>query len=172
MSPNDQQTRETVLVRRLTPDDVEAIIALDAGITGQRREEYIKLKLAQALYDTGIQVSLAAEIDGSLAGFLFARVYYGEFGITERVAVLDTFGVSQDYTGRGIGRELIRQLRTNLEGLGIQTLQTEVAWDSLDLLSFFHHTGFRPAPRLCLDLDVREARILAEQAEAQDQEAR
>ena len=55
---------QTVVVRRLRPDDLEAVIALDARVTGRRRDEFFKLKLKQALSDTGIEVSLAAEFEG------------------------------------------------------------------------------------------------------------
>lgn len=51
------------------------------------------------------------------------------------------------------------QLRTNLLGLGIPTLQTEVQWSSPDLVTFFQHEGFTIAPRLCLDLDLARTRI-------------
>jgi hypothetical protein len=57
----------------------------------------------------------------------------------------------------------MRQLRTNLLGLGIRTLRTEVEWEDQKLLSFFHHQGFRPAARLCLDQDMEAARALDEQ---------
>jgi hypothetical protein len=40
----------------------------------------------------------------------------------------------------------------NLHALGVGTLRTEVGWDEQGLLRFFHGTGFRPAPRFCLDL--------------------
>jgi ribosomal protein S18 acetylase RimI-like enzyme len=153
---------ETVVVRRLRPQDLEAVIALDARSIGRRRDEYFKLKLAQALSDTGIEVSLAAELDGTFAGFLLARVYYGEFGMMEPTAVLDTLGVRPDLRGRHVGAALISQLGTNLLGLGIARLQTEVSWDSMDLIAFFHHEGFRPAERLCLDLDLAAARLRAE----------
>jgi ribosomal protein S18 acetylase RimI-like enzyme len=165
MSSGNSQ-RDKVVVRRLRPNDLEAVIAVDSKITHRRRDEYFKLKLAQALADTGIQVSLAAELEGNLVGFLLARVYYGEFGIMEQVAMLDTFGVDPDHRDKGVGTELLWQLRDNLLGLGIKTLQTEVAWDEQEILSFFQHKGFKPAPRFCLDLDLEESRKLAEGAEA------
>ena len=80
--------RDDVTVRNLRPDDLEALIALDAKVVGRRRDEFLKLKLRQTFADSGIAVSLAAEVDGRLVGFLLARVYYGEFGVTERVAAL------------------------------------------------------------------------------------
>lgn len=147
-----------LVVRRLRPEDLHAVILLDARITGRRRDEYFKLKLKQALSDTGVQVSLAAEVDGIFAGFLLARVYYGEFGVMEMVAALDTIGVSPDFRGMGVGAALLAQLCQNLEGLGIPQLRTEVSWEDQDLLRFFHREGFVPAPRLALDLDIVAAR--------------
>jgi len=161
-----QSSTQRVVIRRLRPADLEPVIALDAKILGRRRDEYFKVKLAQALADTGIQVSLAAEQDDRLAGFLLARVYYGEFGSVEQVAVLDTFGVHPDFARTGVAGALLRQLRTNLLGLGIPLLRTEIAWEQQELLSFFQHTGFVPAPRLCLELDLAAARRRDEVAEA------
>jgi len=147
-----------IVVRRLAPGDLQAVILLDARITGRRRDEYFRLKLTQALADTGVQVSLAAEHERVFAGFLLARVYYGEFGVMEAVAVLDTIGVNPDFRGQGVGAALLAQLCQNLEGLGIPQLRTEVSLEDQDLLRFFHREGFVPAPRLCLDLDVVAAR--------------
>jgi len=145
---------EEIVVRRLRPEDLESVIAVDAKIVGRRRDEYFKVKLEQALAETGIQISLAAELQGCFVGFLLARVWYGEFGALEPVAVLDTVGVHPDFKSRGIGAALIDQLCTNLRALSIPQLQTEVDWDSPDLIGFFHRLGFNPAPRLCLDRDL------------------
>ncbi len=153
----DPEKRD-VVVRRLRPDDLAAVIAVDAKVTGRRREEYFKLKLKQALSDTGIEISLGAEIEGMFVGFLLARVYYGEFGSLQRVAVLDTMAVPPDFRGRGVGAALIDQLRTNLLALGIRTLQTEVSWNTPSMLAFFNREGFTPAPRYCLDLDLEATR--------------
>jgi len=147
---------EAVVVRGLKPTDLEAVIALDAKNVGRRRDEYFKVKLQQNLVETGIKVSLAAELDGCFCGFLLARVFYGEFGTLEPVAVLDTLDVHPDFRRRGVGRALLRQLRVNLRGLGVARLQTEVGWDTEELLRFFHVEGFRPAERLCLDLDLAQ----------------
>ena len=150
-----EDTRETmVTVRGLKPADLESVIALDARNTGRRREEFFRIKLQQNLQETGIKVSLAAEIDRLFVGFLLARVFYGEFGTLEPVAVLDTIDVHPDFRGQGVGNALLGQLRVNLHALGVATLRTEVGWDEQLLLAFFHHAGFRPAPRFCLELAV------------------
>jgi len=148
---------ERVLVRMLRPSDLDAVIALDAKNAGRRREEFFRLKLEQNLAETGVKVSLAAELDGCFCGFLLARVYYGEFGSLEPVSVLDTLDVHPDFQGQGVGGALMRQLLQNLRGLGVTSLQTEVRWDAAELLSFFRHEGFELAQRLCLDLDLSPA---------------
>lgn len=145
---------DSILVRTLRPDDLESVIRLDSKIVGKRREEYFKTKLAQNLAETGIKVSLAAEIDGCFCGFLLCRLFYGEFGVPEPVAVLDTFGVDPLFGGRGVGHELIAQLRMHLTGVGVTQLRSEVQWSDLELIGFFQREGFVPAPRICLDLDL------------------
>jgi ribosomal protein S18 acetylase RimI-like enzyme len=151
---NETERQTHVVVRNLRPSDLEAVIVLDAKNVGRRRDEYFKVKLQQNLAETGIKISLAAEVDGAFAGFLLARVYYGEFGQTEPAAVLDTIDVHPSFRGHGVGNALLDQLRTNLAGLGVSSLRTEVGWDEISLIGFFQHEGFRPAARLCLDLDL------------------
>jgi ribosomal protein S18 acetylase RimI-like enzyme len=158
--------RPHISVRNLRKQDLEAVIQIDARITGRPRRGYFEVKLKQALADTGIVISLGGEVDGRLAGFLLARVYQGEFGTMEPVAVLDTIGVAPLAARRGVGRALLAQLRANLLALGIERIETEVSWDDQQLLSYFHHAGFRPAPRLCLDCDLRAVRARDEAREA------
>lgn len=147
-----------VVVRNLTSADLDAVILLDAKNVGRRREEFFKLKLKQALSDTGITVSLAAEVKGSFVGFLLARVFYGEFGVTERVAVMDVIDVHPAFRGHHVATALLDQLRTNLVGLGIGVLRTEVGWENTALLGFFRREGFVMAQRVCLDLEVAPIR--------------
>lgn len=154
----DSPARDLVLVRNLRSNDLDAIVAIDAASAGRRRERFLALKAKQAFEDSGIAVSLVAELDDHVVGFVLARVYYGEFGVVEPSAVLDVLGVHPDYRGRHVAAALIDQLRTNLIGLGIRRLQTEVQWDSPELITFFQHEGFTLAPRLCLDLDLASTR--------------
>ena len=76
----------------------------------------------------------------------------------EPSAAIDVIGVHPDYRGRHVAAALIDQLRMNLLGLGIPRLQTEVQWDNPDLIGFFQREGFVIAQRICLDLNLKDAR--------------
>jgi len=145
---------DEVNVRALNPKDLDWVVSIDAQHSGRQRNEYFKLKLQEAEESTGVRISLAAELDGEACGFLIARLYYGEFGLPEPVAILDSIGVSRASSGKHVGHALLRQLVMNLRALGIETIQTQVEWTQLELLRFFQHSGFSLAPRLCLELKV------------------
>ena len=150
LGPGELDT-DHIPVRRLGPDDLEAVVRIDTAGTGHTRTEFYRTKLARALEDSGIQLSLAAELDEMVVGFLIVSFYYGEFGRPETVAVVEAFGVHPEYQGRKVAKALLRQLEMNLRALGVEEVRTEVGWDQLDLLSFLAHSGFRPAPRFCLE---------------------
>ena len=82
--------------------------------------------------------------------------------VTERVAVMDVIDVHPDFRGHHVATALLDQLRTNLTGVGIRALRTEVGWDNTDLLGFFRREGFVMAQRVCLDLDLEAARELVD----------
>lgn len=141
---------DDVLVRSLRADDLAALARIDEKIGGRSRLKYFEVKVASALTDTGVKISLVAELDGAVAGFLMGSVYYGEFGLPEPAATIDTIGVHPDFRGRHVGRALMRQLAMNLRALGIESIETLVRWDDRDLVGFLASEGFEPAPRLCL----------------------
>lgn len=153
----DPGAESGVRVRGLKPEDFDAVVAIDAKNVGRRRDQFFKVKLEENLVSPGLRVSLAAELDDLFVGFVLARVHYGEFGRTEPAAVLETVAVHPDFQGQGVGTALLDQLKKNLRGLHVGSLQTEVAWEDQRLMAFFQHEGFRPAQRLALDLDLQAA---------------
>lgn len=146
--------RDRVPVRSMTEADLPAIIATDRKITGRDRTDYYKGKLTEALQESGVRVSLVAEIDGQFAGFLMARVDYGEYGHTASAAIIDTIGVSPAYAKRNVGKALLSQLMANLASLRVEKVRTRVAWNDYDLLAYLEHSGFKPSQRLCFSRHV------------------
>ncbi len=144
-------------VSTLKPGDLDWMVSIDRRYFGRSRAEYFKKKLDEVQKDTGIRISLAARLDKQPAGFLMGRLYYGEFGLPEPVAIIDSLGVAEAFAGKKVAKALMRQLVMNLRGLGIQRVQTQVDWDQGDLIAFFRQSGFSPAPRLCLELDLAKS---------------
>jgi len=137
-------------VRAMRPEDLPQIVRIDREITGRDREAYIASKLAEAMDDSAIRISLTARVDAAIVGYLMARADLGDFGRNEPAAVLDTIGVDPAYEHRGVGHALVSQLFANLGALHIDRVETVVAPTDLPLMGFLYNTGFKPSQRLAL----------------------
>jgi ribosomal protein S18 acetylase RimI-like enzyme len=146
---------EHVLVRQLEAKDLDAVVKIDSRHSGRPRREYYTRKIDEGIRESGVRISLAAETDGCIAGFLLGRVYYGEFGLPDRVAIIDSIGVDPGFAGKHVGAALMAQLETNMRALGVERVQTQVEWDSFKLLGFLKAQQFEPAPVLTLEKRLR-----------------
>lgn len=144
----DALARDAVEVGTLAEADSEGIARIDRRHTGRDRRGYLCRALGEALADSAVRVSLAARVDGGVAGFVMARMDYGDFGRAEPTAVIDTIGVDPLRAHQGIGRALLSQLVLNLRELKVERVETVVSAGNLPLLGFFCDAGFRPAERL------------------------
>ena len=140
--------RDKFDVRTLKADDLNDIVRIDQGITGRRRESYIRELVEEAMTDSAVRVSLVARVDGIAAGFVMARTDFGDSGRAEPVAVLDTIGVDPDYAHQGVGHALLSQLFANLEGLRVECVETHAARENFGLLGFLYDVGFEHSQRL------------------------
>ncbi len=140
--------RDVADIRLMQSADLSDVVRIDAASTGRARDAYMERKLAEAMHDSAIRVSLVARVDDALAGFLTARVDLGDFGRTEPVAVLDTIGVHPDCRHRRVAHALLSQLFVNLGGLRIERAETVVAPHDVELLGFFYAVGFAPSQRI------------------------
>ena len=159
LDANDHErlARDRADVRSMTPADLDAIARIDGGITGRQRLDYIAARLAEALADGGVRVSLTARCDDAIVGYLMARADLGDFGRTEPVAVIDTIGVDPAFAHRGIGRALLSQLFANLDALRVERVETVVPQRNLGLLAFLYKAGFVPSQRLAFVHRLRSA---------------
>lgn len=140
--------RDRIPVRSMEERDLAKLIDIDRRLTGRDRSAYFRQKMDEALRQSGVRVSLVAESDGHVAGYILARVDFGDYGRMEPEAVIDTIGVDPECARRGSGRDLLSQLVANLSGLRVERVRTNVAWNDLALLGFLGAAGFAPAQRL------------------------
>lgn len=144
----EQLARDIAEVRLLSAKDLDEVVRIDSRITGRDRRAFVSHALDEALRESGVRISLAARVDGVMAGYVMARADLGDFGRTEPVAVIDTLGVSPEYAHHGVGHALLQQLFLNLDALRIERVETVVAARALELLGFFYDVGFAPGQRL------------------------
>ena len=140
--------RDRADVRTMSRADLADIVRVDRRVTGRDRAAYIEHKLAEAMDDAAIRVSLTARLDGQVVGFLMARADLGDYGRTDPVAVLDTIGVDPAWGHHGVGAAMLSQLSINLRALTIERVETIVAPQDFGLLGFLYAQGFAPSQRL------------------------
>ena len=153
---NDYESlsRDRMVIRSLKENDLAAVVRIDEKLIGFDRSAYYGAKFKEMLNESGIRVSLVAEEDGMVTGFVMARVDFGEFGQVEKAAVIDTIGVHPAYWGSGIGHALLSQLLVNLSTLQVESVRTLVRWDDFVLQRFLLGCGFGPSQRLVLSKNL------------------
>jgi ribosomal protein S18 acetylase RimI-like enzyme len=147
---------DVVLVRSLRQQDGPRLVRMDQAITGRNRSAWYEGKLKRALTESDLNISLGAEVDGCLVGAVLGSLHYGEFGLPQPIAVLDTILVDPGHGRHGIGTALLDQLVKNLQALGIERLRTEVAWNDREMVGFLGKNGFGPGARLVLERNLKE----------------
>jgi predicted N-acetyltransferase YhbS len=142
-------------VRRLAREDLDAVVALDAEVTGRTRRAYFERRLAVALRQPELHVQFAAEEGGALRGHALARVLEGEFGHTQPGLRLEVISVARGAQGKGIGRALHAALESEARKRSIAELRTRAAWRDHAMLKFLDGAGYALAPSEVLECAVQ-----------------
>lgn len=143
-------SRDLIPVRSMAAGDLGRIIAIDRDTGGRERRVYYERCQREVLERSGVRVSLVAERDGMVVGFIMARVDFGDFGRTDEEAVMDTIGVDPGFQGKRIGQALMSQLMANLSTLRVSTVRTEIDWNDTTMIAYLDAVGFVPSPRFAL----------------------
>lgn len=148
-------TRDKFQIRSLRKEDLAAVVRIDNKLTGRDSSAYYEAKFNEMLVETGIRVSLVAEEDTDVAGFIMARLDYGEYGKPDPAAVIDSIGVHPVFERSGVGHALLSQLMINLSTLNVESVRTLVSWKNIGLQQFLYAKGFAPSQRLVLVKTLR-----------------
>ncbi len=140
-------------IRSLRKDDLVAIVTIDEKVLGENRKDYWDRKLA-LLNRRSPQVSLVAETEGRVVGFILGDVSGWEFGVPATVGWIDAIGVDPPHQKQGWATALIREMIRRFQALGVKTLYTLVSWDDWDLLQLFHRIGFSRGDMINLELKI------------------
>ena len=144
---------ENVRIRTLKREDLDAIVKIDEKVLGENRKDYWERRLALMNHPSS-QISLVAEVEGEVVGFILGDVSGWEFGVPETIGWIDTIGIDPTYQKKRLATALAHELIKNLKALGVKTIYTLVSWNDWDLLQFFHAMGFTRGDMINLELKI------------------
>jgi GNAT superfamily N-acetyltransferase len=141
-----------VVIRPIEASDLAAIVGIDAVLTGETRKDYWQTRLEIAALRPP-WMSLVAETEGRVVGFLFGWVGESEFGIAGKTGWIDLIGVHPAYRGRGVARALVERFVTSGRELrAIAKVATLLDLAQTDVRGFFLRLGLRHGPMVQLEM--------------------
>ena len=138
-------------VRTAWEADLERVVEIDEGVTGNSRSGYIAKRAQAASERPERNRFLVAELDGQVVGYMVARLFSGEFGIDELRGVIEAFAVDEHFGHQGVASAMVEELLTWLQDSQVKRMETLVHWNNWGLLRFFEYIGFRPTARINLE---------------------
>jgi ribosomal protein S18 acetylase RimI-like enzyme len=143
---------DSVVIRSLTSRDRAAVIRIDAGLTGATQRAYWSRVFKELLARgrKNMPVGLAAEVQGSVAGFLVGDVRAFEFGSEPCGWILEV-GVQPRHARAGVGSALLMEACRRFRAAGVPTIRTMVRRNDVPVLTFFRSNGFVGGPYVQLE---------------------
>lgn len=143
--------RTAITIRTLQSSDLADVARVDERLTGQARKDYWQTRLELAALRPP-WMSLVAETDGRVVGFLFGWVGESEFGIPVRTGWIDLIGVDPRYRGLGVGRALVERFAASGRELrDVRTVATFIDLAQADVREFFLRLGLRHGPMVHME---------------------
>jgi predicted N-acetyltransferase YhbS len=136
-----ERGKPRIRVRPMEPEDIDAVLAIDRRITGVRRSvTYTDLITG----DLGgvLALSIVAEVNGQVVGFILARRAYMGEPVTE-VGLVQILGVDPEYWRQGIATKLVNALLDTCRSKGLHAVWIMINQRDSQLQGFFEHLGFR-----------------------------
>jgi GNAT superfamily N-acetyltransferase len=146
--------RTAIDIRPVEVTDLGDIVRIDEKLTGQTRKDYWQTRLEIAALRPP-WMSLVAETDGRLVGFLFGWIGESEFGIAVKTGWIDLIGIDPRYRGLGVGRALVdRFVASGRELRALNKVATLVDLAQADVREFFLGLGLRHGPMVQMEKQV------------------
>ncbi len=144
---------QEVSIRPMQQADLQIVIELDAHVFGSTRPAYFERRLlALDNADAGTRsIFFVAIYRDQVIGFIMGTLAYGEFGLMQVTAILDSIAVHPVYQQQGIGQKLAEAFMKQSAYKGASSVYTLVNWDNWTLLKVFHALGFEVASTIPLE---------------------
>jgi GNAT superfamily N-acetyltransferase len=149
-----------VKIQPLSLDNIKDIVRIEKriegklGIIDEERMEHLKEAARYNIEHSDSMMSLGAELDENIVGFIIGEIKIWEFGIGEKTGWIRILGVDPDFQRLGIGRKLGETLLEHFERRGIKRVRTMAEWYTGDLISFFKSLGFNMLNMIPLEKEL------------------
>lgn len=138
-----------VTVRRMSPQDTDAILKINEKITGRPHEAQWESRIIDLLARNPLGC-LVAEAEGKIAGFVLGDIRGWEFAIPKS-GWIEIVGVDPDFQGKGVARALIEKLGLYFRNHNVEQVLTMVNWNDAGLVGFFRSLGFERSEFIVLE---------------------
>jgi predicted N-acetyltransferase YhbS len=130
----------SIHVRKMNEEDIESILEIDRKIVGPDRAT--TYSMTPTNYVGGeLDISVVAEADGEIIGFLLGRVTDVPYGVCDS-CLLELIGVDPQYKRRNVGRRMVKAFENTCRQKGICKIRVMVSWHDWWLLSFLKSLEF------------------------------
>lgn len=133
---------DKVVIRKVTPGDVPAILAIDARIVGRDRAASWQQRVYRYLEKYFPPVSHVAEVEGKVVGFILGDVRGWEYGLPSS-GWIDIVGVLPEFQGQGIGGKLVEAFVQECFDRGMKPVHIMARLRDRRLQSFLRSLGFK-----------------------------
>ena len=139
--PSLEREEPKVRIRPMEDEDVDSVLAIDRKITGKRRAVTYTEMITGDLGGV-LALSLVAEVDGEVKGFILARrVYVGE--PPTEVGLIQILGVDPGYQRHGIASKMVNAFLNACRSKKLDAVRIMINENDSQLLGLFEHLGFR-----------------------------
>jgi GNAT superfamily N-acetyltransferase len=144
----------TLSIRPVRRDDLNAVIEMDAMVTGIEKRDYwnsLYRRYADAVA-TG-QHFLVATVSGEVVGFVIGEVRDWEFG-SPPCGWVFAIDVRPDARLGGTATGLLRAICQGFRKAGVSKVRTLLSRENTLILSFFRSQGMMIGPFIPLEMDL------------------
>ena len=140
-------------IRDAKVSDAAAIARIQEAVTRRKVSREFGGKVHSYVRKSG-GLSLVAEVDGRVVGYVIGDVKTWGFGVEES-GWIEMVGVHPEHMGKGLGKKLGAAILSGFRARGVTCVYTTVRWDWGDMLAFFKSLGFEQSDFINLEKTLR-----------------
>jgi len=139
------------IIRKANLKDLEEILRLNKALFDYETIFNDEYNLDWTYSDTGrsyfkkmieSEITIVAEVDKKIAGYLVASVHISSFRKFNPVAELENMYIDKECRRQGIGKKLVEEMKKEIKARGAKTVKVEAAFQNDSAIKFYKSFGF------------------------------